>query len=85
MTGLQMDEGTPAQVRSTPPKGFDKRFVASEPRLSEAVESYRMLGFEVVLVPALEDQGTDERCNVCLAQCFAIYTRRGHESDPDPK
>ncbi|MCB2225291.1 MAG: hypothetical protein KQH53_01345 [Desulfarculaceae bacterium] len=32
-------------------QGWTRQFTADEPRLSEAVESYRALGFEVLLEP----------------------------------
>jgi hypothetical protein len=40
-------------------QGWVKQFVASEPRLSEAVELYRELGFEVHLEPLPKGQEYD--------------------------
>jgi hypothetical protein len=42
-------------------EGWTKQFVASEPRLSEAVEMYKDLGFEVHLEP-LPKQSECETC-----------------------
>jgi hypothetical protein len=56
-----------------------KRFTADEPRLSEAVEEYQGLGFEVHLEPMDPNEMTGE-CTTCLmAFCDrykTIYTRR---------
>jgi len=41
--------------------------VADEPRLSEAVELYESLGYEVKLEPVVFD-GTSEECKECLSQ-----------------
>ena len=48
--------------------GWKRRMVASEPRLSEIVEMYESLGFEVKLVPLdPEDPCWDEdECTLCL-------------------
>ena len=46
-------------------EGWRKQFMANEPRLSEAVEEYKALGFEVRLEPVdvEEDDGT---CKACI-------------------
>jgi hypothetical protein len=65
-------------------QGWQKQFMADEPRLSEAVEEYRDLGFEV----HLEDVDTracaaSEACTVCFeqpevaARFKIIFTRPG--------
>lgn len=67
-------------------QGWEKRFVASEPRLSEAVEVYRSIGYEVLLEPLPDDEELQkEACETsgCTA-CFQadkdryriIFTRR---------
>lgn len=43
-------------------EGWTMRFVASEPRLTEAVETYGEAGFEVRLMPL----PTKPECNGCL-------------------
>lgn len=67
-------EPTPAELRA---QGWERRFVYDEPRLSEAVEIYRELGFEVLLVPIAPD---DSECTECMLQepgrFQVIYTRR---------
>jgi len=60
-------------------KGWTKQFTTDEPRLSEAVELYKSLGYEVRLEPASFDE-TSEVCKTCLlADCDrykTIYTRK---------
>lgn len=52
--------------------GWERRFIASEPRLSEMAEMYREIGFEVILEPLSpkeEMNGQDcgeSGCTVCL-------------------
>ena len=46
-------------------RGFERCFVADEPRLSEAVETYEELGFEVALLPVACNDGS---CTECLQQ-----------------
>ena len=62
-------------------RGWAKQFTADEPRLSEAVEEYRELGFEVHLEP-LDPLEMAGECSSCLmASCDrykVIYTRRKH-------
>ncbi len=63
--------------------GWARQFTASEPRLSEAVDNYRQLGFEVHLEPV--DPAACQADGQCTA-CFdssdiadgikIIYTRR---------
>jgi hypothetical protein len=72
-------------------EGWQKRFVAEEPRLSEMIELYKETGFEVHLEPlsAVEkSDAEDENCQECRI-CFegvednykVIFTRphRGDE------
>ena len=60
-------------------EGWRKQFMTNEPRLSEAVEQYEALGFEVRLeaVDLDEDDGT---CKACLRlapdEFKVIYTRK---------
>lgn len=57
-------------------EGWQRCFVADEPRLSEAVEAYREIGYEVTLLPFAPD---DSLCSECIAsepgRCFVIYVR----------
>lgn len=53
--------------------GWEKRFIACEPRLSEMVEMYRSIGFEVRLesLPTKEERESEggcasEGCTACL-------------------
>ena len=56
--------------------GWKRRFVADEPRLSEAVAAYAELGLEVLLLSVSLDDG---RCTECMKQdpdrYRVIYTR----------
>jgi sulfur carrier protein ThiS len=57
-------------------EGWERGFVADEPRLSEAAETYREIGLEVLLLPVTED---DAECTACLradpGRYRVIYTR----------
>jgi hypothetical protein len=59
-------------------EGWIRQFMADEPRLSEAVEMYKSLGFEVHLEPVVPD-GNSEECTACLEimcdRYKTIYTR----------
>jgi hypothetical protein len=58
--------------------GWTRQFSASEPRLSEAVESYQEIGMEVRLEP-VDTTPRDGACNVCVSEnpeyVKVIYTR----------
>jgi hypothetical protein len=65
-------------------EGWQRQSVASEPRLSEVVELYESLGFDVLLVPVLEEccsEGADGTCTACFgadedpSRFQVIYTR----------
>jgi len=57
-------------------QGWEKRFTIDGPRLSEMVEQYKELGFEVLLEPV--DTSTEE-CTSCITafpdRYKTIYTR----------
>lgn len=58
--------------------GWIQQFTVSGPRLQEAIENYRDLGFEVKTVPAKELKCGD--CNVCFEnivdETMMIFTRK---------
>jgi hypothetical protein len=57
-------------------EGWEKRFIADEPRLSEAVALYEEIGFEVLLEPV---DTSSEECASCMTASDSyktIYTRR---------
>ncbi|EFK09279.1 conserved domain protein [delta proteobacterium NaphS2] len=74
-------------------QGWQRRFAAAEPRLTEAVEMYRELGFQVHVEPLpTQEKGPDEQaqedettCRACFAgyedQYSIIFTRpaEGHD------
>ncbi|MEW6070317.1 MAG: hypothetical protein AB1485_06845 [Candidatus Thermoplasmatota archaeon] len=63
-------------------QGWEKQFIACEPRLSEAVQLYKELGFEVRLEPLILEE-LDEECKVCYEaepdKYKIIYTRAKKE------
>lgn len=73
-------------------EGWNRQFIANEPRLSEAVELYKQSGFEVHLesVPAKNEinqcpQGEAGECRICFEgnedQYKIIYTRQKDNVD----
>jgi hypothetical protein len=72
--------------------GWERRFIASGPRLSEMVEMYREIGLEVHLEPLpsneeLEGEGpvcTDKGCTACFdvdrERYRIIFTRNSKET-----
>lgn len=74
-------------------RGWRRQFVAAEPRLSEAVEMYRELGFQVHLEPLPaqgktshgQPQGTEIKCRACFEgsedQYRIIFTKPAGNSE----
>jgi hypothetical protein len=64
-------------------QGWEKQFTYDEPRLSEAVELYKSLGYEVHLESPNETEVAGD-CGVCyegtLDKYKTIYTRK--KNDP---
>ena len=60
-------------------EGWEKQFTYDEPRLSEAVELYKSMGFEVHLEPATKED-MEEECGICFGDMVdnykTIYTRK---------
>jgi hypothetical protein len=57
-------------------EGWLKRFTIDEPRLSEAVEEYKELEFEVLLEPVDPSSGECTECLAASPECYrTIYTR----------
>ncbi|MCF8032092.1 MAG: hypothetical protein K9K66_02480 [Desulfarculaceae bacterium] len=72
-------------------QGWVKQFMADEPRLSEAVEEYRALGFEVHLEPVDPVAcGQEGGCTACFSEPEAaarlkiIFTRSGASGGQPP-
>lgn len=71
------------RIQELEKQGWVKQFVASEPRLSEAVELYKELGFEVHLEPLPAGQECDAcagpegaekgECRVCFEGFEHLY------------
>ena len=65
-------------------EGWEKRFTIDEPRLSEMLEQYKELGFDVLLEPV---DISSEECTACLKNpAFSqrykiIYTRKKEKTD----
>lgn len=59
-------------------EGWTRQFLTDEPRLSEAVEEYQELGFEVLLEPIDPLEKTGECTSCLMGTCDRykiIYTR----------
>ncbi len=77
-------------------RGWQRRFTATEPRLSEAIKLYEDLGFDVHLEPvpqqetAREDllKGEMSKCGICFhtpQAHYVIFTKPTDDSDhPSP-
>lgn len=67
-------------------EGWTRQFTVDEPRLSEAIEMYKLLGFEVHLEPMVPDESSEE-CAACLeVMCDrykTIYTRPAEGGDSE--
>ncbi|MFQ6015257.1 MAG: hypothetical protein ACE5NP_07430 [Anaerolineae bacterium] len=65
-------------------QGWVRRFIAEEPRLSEAVELYESLNLEVLLEPVKPDE-MNEECSLCYkVECDkykVIYTKRREQEE----
>ena len=61
-------------------EGWKKRFTTDEPRLSEAVELYKGIGFEALIEPV---DTSSEECTSCMTfmsdRYKTIYTRPKEE------
>ena len=59
-------------------EGWVQQFTASGPRLQEAIENYRMLGYEVKTIPIKELGGNG--CTICFEDesddTVVIFTRK---------
>jgi len=75
-----LEDATDAELRAA---GWQRCFIADEPRLSEAVETYREIGFEVIVLPVRAD---DAACTECMHEAperfRVIYIRGPVESGP---
>jgi hypothetical protein len=63
--------------------GWEQRTTIDEPRLSELVETYVEMGFEVLLRPVAEDELGEEcsECHMAEPERFrTIYTRRRQDT-----
>ena len=86
-----------SKVSQLEKEGWNKRFVASEPRLSEAVEMYQEIGLEVHLEPLSKDPSCDgsndpeekDDCRVCYEghenQYKIIFTKPKEASNSSTK
>ena len=81
-------------IKTLENQGWSKRFVAAEPRLSEAVEIYREAGFEVHLEPLPPQEKpsegqmckTDGDCRACFEgfeDRYKIIFTRPHKNGGD--
>lgn len=67
--------------------GWMARFTANGPRVEEAVENYRSLGFEVKTVPFNDLKG--DGCTICFEDendaTVMIFTRKAQQPSARPK
>jgi hypothetical protein len=57
-------------------EGWGKRFTTDEPRLSEAVEQYKQIGFEVLIERVDTSSGECTSCMTVFSDRYkTIYTR----------
>jgi hypothetical protein len=67
-------------------EGWTRQFTVDEPRLSEAIELYKSLGFEVHLEPMVPDKNSEE-CAACFkvmcGRYKTIYTRPAEGGDSE--
>jgi hypothetical protein len=65
-------------------EGWLRRTTIDEPRLSEIVEEYKLLGFEVCLEPVKLEE-LDEDCRKCygnqIEKLKTVYVRKKHKLD----
>jgi len=47
-------------------QGWEKRLTESEPRLSEVVELYESIDFEVLVLPATPEDMNETGCDACV-------------------
>lgn len=71
-----MSERARVDPRGLRAQGWQRRNVAAEPQLGEAVALYRSLGHEVLLVPVLAECAAEGDAGSCTA-CF------GADGDPE--
>ena len=76
---LKMHHSRNKLQKESKPQGWVKQFTTDEPRLSEAVELYESLGYEVCLEKAVLTED-NETCRTCFLvdcdKCKTIYIRR---------
>ncbi|UCC79617.1 MAG: hypothetical protein JSW64_15355 [Candidatus Zixiibacteriota bacterium] len=72
-------------IESLRGKGWEPRFSASGPRLAEAIENYKSLGYEVKTIPVKELVA--EGCKICFEDesddSAMIFTRGSGSSEDD--
>ncbi|MBI4961742.1 MAG: hypothetical protein HY913_00555 [Desulfomonile tiedjei] len=73
------NESTSESHKKLAEQGWQRRFTAEEPRLSEMKELYESLGLEVLIEPGMPED--DEECRSCFDEVGfedrykTIYTR----------
>ena len=80
---ISLDEGD--QSEGADMTGWERQTTTDEPRLSELVELYEELGFEVLLRPisSAELGGECQECYLAEPERYrTIYTRKGNDTIP---
>ena len=67
-------------------EGWEARFIGQEPRLSEVIEMYREIGYEV-RVQQFSSIGCDDCCKSCFDESvvpqMVVYTRIKNNEEDD--
>jgi len=67
-------------------EGWEARFIGQDPRLSEVVEMYREIGYEV-RVEEFSSSGCDSCCKPCFDDApvphLVVYTRQGTTAEEE--
>ncbi len=76
MRSIEAGEKDMSREEELKKEGWEKRFTMDEPRLSEMVEQYKEIGFEVLIEPV---DTSSEECTSCMTvfseRYKTIYTR----------
>ncbi len=80
---MKLPAGMEKRVKELRQGGWEFRFIVDEPRLTEVVELYKELGFEVLIESVIITGGeltADQDCGHCLLgvkdKVVAIFTRK---------
>lgn len=67
---MSMKRKSPERAKQLEKEGWSRQFLATEPRLTEAVELYRAIGYEVHLEPMIREEAIDSEDRAGCTVCF---------------